>query len=226
MFKLYADLENVPTPTHSAAYLVTSCAKQGLLTTSPSQFLVQEEESVSMFLHCMEDSYFHADDELAAALVLIFSSRGRGLYLRDSAIAYGMRARTCSPSFLSCYLHLRLALYTSSPQTLNRGSQTTPSRWCRRPTSARTSSASSCYSGAKVTARGGVWVGCWGGGVASPQARPPSEQTGKWSTLAVPINNEVGDLLVVGLMDGKHFMKRRAHHLFLRDVGDTPERKR
>lgn len=51
-----------------------------------------EEESVSMFLHCMEDNYFHADDELAAALVLIFSSRGRGLYLRDSAIAYGMRA--------------------------------------------------------------------------------------------------------------------------------------
>ncbi|ELR14326.1 uncharacterized protein ACA1_107470 [Acanthamoeba castellanii str. Neff] len=45
-----------------------------------------------MFLHCMEDNYFHADDELAAALVLIFSSRGRGLYLRDSAIAYGMRA--------------------------------------------------------------------------------------------------------------------------------------
>jgi hypothetical protein len=63
-------------------------------------------------------------------------------------------------------------------------------------------------------------------GVASPQARPPSAQTGKWSILAVPINNEVGDLLVVGLMDGKHFMKRRAHHLFLRGVGDTPERKR
>jgi hypothetical protein len=44
--------------------------------------------------------------------------------------------------------------------------------------------------------------------------------------LGVPINDEVGDLLVVGLMDGKHFMKRRAHHLFLRGVGNTPERKR
>lgn len=75
-----------------------------LLTTLLSQFLVQEEESVSMFLHCMEGNYFHADDELAAALVLIFSSRGRGLYLRDSAIAYGMRARTRSPPSATCIL--------------------------------------------------------------------------------------------------------------------------
>jgi hypothetical protein len=156
MFKLYADLENVPTPTLSAACLVVVCKARAAADdfTTSSQLLVQEEESVSMFLHCMEDSYFHADDELAAALVLIFSSRGRGLYLRDSAIAYGMRARTCSPSpfsFLLLASSSRLALYTSSPSKLNRGSQMMPSRWCRRPTSARTSSASSCYSGAKVT---------------------------------------------------------------------------
>lgn len=44
-----------------------------------------------MFFHCMENNYFHADDELATALVVVFQANRRDTYLRDCAIAYGTR---------------------------------------------------------------------------------------------------------------------------------------